>query len=444
MSRFLSLNKKIILGLLFGFIVFTSFKLPAVLAEPKVDFKEETTINSEPIIFEPQVTIPGSEFKQDAKLKLEASTAPIAKYISAIYNYGVGIVGILAAMMLMIGGIIWLTAAGSSTKVEQAKSFIGSSLTGMALVLTAYILLNAINPDLVNFRVTTVTQLEELKCCELNGVAAMTYPGACKGKKYDRDYVVSLDKKTCQVGGCCIAAEINNSLVGSLIMALSTDQMADTKLSYKSALVSECNVGSHVSTVAILTAGVFGSTKENYYIDLPCPKVQMYACLRKNNSDICLGKSRFGYCYGGICSTGLGNEHSFCGGSDSNGAGECFATTKSCIINPKSGLKCTDGLKCCLVKLTDNVYHDCATAELHSMCHYTTATREGPGYCGSETVGKACLPCSKYGERCVSDLDCPDFQFDKETNPGQSCGVDDLLDLSGGLCRNGLCVASKE
>jgi hypothetical protein len=153
MNRFQLKNKKLKLGLgLFFAVILIGISWGANNAQAQ--------LNEGAVIFTPQVTIPGSDFQSQASTTLEANTGPIAKYISAVYNYGVGIVGILAALMLMLGGIIWLTAAGSSTKIEQAKSFISSSLTGMALVLTAYVLLNTINPELVSFKPVGIKNVE--------------------------------------------------------------------------------------------------------------------------------------------------------------------------------------------------------------------------------------------------------------------------------------------
>jgi len=41
-----------------------------------------------------------------------------------------GIIGILAALALMIGGVIWLIAAGNASRISEAKAWIGASLTG--------------------------------------------------------------------------------------------------------------------------------------------------------------------------------------------------------------------------------------------------------------------------------------------------------------------------
>jgi hypothetical protein len=107
------------------------------------------------IPFTPSVQIPGYTYDTNKP----GSTYNIATYIKAIYNYGVGIVGILAAVGIMVGGFIWLTAGGNASKVGEAQAWIGSSISGLALVMFAYLILNTINPALVNFKISTVKQV---------------------------------------------------------------------------------------------------------------------------------------------------------------------------------------------------------------------------------------------------------------------------------------------
>ncbi len=76
----------------------------------------------------------------------------IAKYISVIYQYGVGITAILAVVMVMAGGFLWLISGGSPDKVGKAKEFIFSAITGLTLALFSFIILSAINPSLVAFQ----------------------------------------------------------------------------------------------------------------------------------------------------------------------------------------------------------------------------------------------------------------------------------------------------
>jgi hypothetical protein len=75
-------------------------------------------------------------------------------YLKDVINFGFAIVGILALFMLIIGAYQYLMAAGSGN-ASDAKDTITSALLGLILGLTAWIILNTINPDLVNMRAIT-------------------------------------------------------------------------------------------------------------------------------------------------------------------------------------------------------------------------------------------------------------------------------------------------
>ena len=84
----------------------------------------------------------------------------ISVYIKGIFNYSMGIIGLLAAIALMIGGVIWIVAGGNASRISEAKSWIGASITGLIIGLTSFILLNEINPDLVGFRPVNLTMIK--------------------------------------------------------------------------------------------------------------------------------------------------------------------------------------------------------------------------------------------------------------------------------------------
>jgi hypothetical protein len=58
--------------------------------------------------------------------------------------------------MIMIGGLLYLTAGGSPERVGNAKSYIGNALIGLVLLLTSYVVLQTINPQLVQFSRFTI------------------------------------------------------------------------------------------------------------------------------------------------------------------------------------------------------------------------------------------------------------------------------------------------
>lgn len=108
----------------------------------------------EPIYFTPQIEIPNSMISGQVPVGQPGADGYVnsdllAKYISAVYNYGLGIGGVLATVMLMVSGIIWLTSAGDSGKIGNAKKLMIGSIVGMGLLYGAFLLLNTINPDLV-------------------------------------------------------------------------------------------------------------------------------------------------------------------------------------------------------------------------------------------------------------------------------------------------------
>jgi lysozyme len=86
----------------------------------------------------------------------------VGVYIVAIYKYGVGIIGIVAAVVMMYGGILWLTAGGASDRVSEAKEWIKASLYGLIIALTSYTLLYVVNPDLVSFTSLDITKIQQI------------------------------------------------------------------------------------------------------------------------------------------------------------------------------------------------------------------------------------------------------------------------------------------
>jgi|GEM_PF-1350479 hypothetical protein len=89
-------------------------------------------------------------------ITFNGTTAPIAQYVKAIYTYAVGAVGIVAAVVLMIGGLMWITAGGNASSVSEAKTMITASITGLVLVMTSYLLLSQVSPSLVNLQSTII------------------------------------------------------------------------------------------------------------------------------------------------------------------------------------------------------------------------------------------------------------------------------------------------
>lgn len=146
-----------------------------------------------PAQFKPQITI--GEFQKGIDTPVSNTGETIWNYIKAIYKYAIGVVGIVAAVVLMIGGIMWLTAGGNQTRIGEAKAYIGASLSGLLLALTSFMILATVNPKLTQFNPLDVTTVEDN-----SGDQNSATKGCCKGfygtiSMYCQDNVMQLDCK---------------------------------------------------------------------------------------------------------------------------------------------------------------------------------------------------------------------------------------------------------
>ena len=150
--------------------------------------------NTTPPPAAPKFTIPTFQVPIDTVKLTEAvctSTADgtylcqvpwIGEYITGIYNYGLSVAGILAAIMLMAGGLLWLISGGDVGKITQAKELIVGSVTGLIILAASFIILVQINPNLVKFNPLSIgTIKDELKIAATknNGTAQQYKNGSC-------------------------------------------------------------------------------------------------------------------------------------------------------------------------------------------------------------------------------------------------------------------------
>jgi hypothetical protein len=121
--------------------------LLAILALPALAFAQ-TQIS---------VGIPGSYANN-------TSTAPGA-YIANFYQFALLIGGILAFGAIVFGGVKYVASAGNPSAQSDGKEWIWGALIGLLLLAGAYLILEVINPQLLNLNLPT-----------LNAISAATNP----------------------------------------------------------------------------------------------------------------------------------------------------------------------------------------------------------------------------------------------------------------------------
>lgn len=65
-------------------------------------------------------------------------TADIRSTMASIINVALGLLGIVAVVIIVAGGFIWMTSGGNDEKVEKAKNMIFMGIVGLAIILSAY------------------------------------------------------------------------------------------------------------------------------------------------------------------------------------------------------------------------------------------------------------------------------------------------------------------
>ena len=103
--------------------------------------------------FEP-ITRGGSRFLQEA-----FTTTSLGDFIQSVFNLAVVFGGVVAVLRIAYGGFLYMTSDIADTK-SQAKSVIASALSGLLLLLAIVIILQQINPNILDLRNLDLEQVD--------------------------------------------------------------------------------------------------------------------------------------------------------------------------------------------------------------------------------------------------------------------------------------------
>lgn len=138
--------------------------------------------------YTPLAPLPGTT-NEDGKTDLQT-------YIPGIFKLAIGIASVLAVLMIIIGGVEYITTDAIQGKSE-GKARIQNALWGLVLVLVSWILLYTINPKLTVFNLnieksTVAEESEGLSTGEYAGTgAALTSEEETTSSKNAEGYATS-------------------------------------------------------------------------------------------------------------------------------------------------------------------------------------------------------------------------------------------------------------
>jgi hypothetical protein len=82
-------------------------------------------------------------------------SAVLYQCINQLYKLAIVIASVVGVFFIVIAGYVYMSSDGSSEAVDKAKSILESTITSIVILLAGWVLLNALNPDLVQFHPIT-------------------------------------------------------------------------------------------------------------------------------------------------------------------------------------------------------------------------------------------------------------------------------------------------
>jgi hypothetical protein len=108
------------------------------------DTATSTTTSGDNLGYTPLETLPGvSEWD-----------GTLSGYLNRMFSLFIGICAVLAILMIVISGFQYMTSGDSEGARKEAKSRITGAILGLLIALSSVLILETINPDLLNFELT--------------------------------------------------------------------------------------------------------------------------------------------------------------------------------------------------------------------------------------------------------------------------------------------------
>ena len=85
-----------------------------------------------------------SNYVQAKGLEDPLGNRDVSTLVGDIISYILGIVGVLALVMFIYGGITWMTSAGAPEKIKKGKDTLVWTVFGLAFIFLSYALLDFI------------------------------------------------------------------------------------------------------------------------------------------------------------------------------------------------------------------------------------------------------------------------------------------------------------
>ncbi len=80
------------------------------------------------------------------------NSGDLFKCINQLYKFAIILSAVIGVFFIVIAGYIYMSADGNQESVDKAKNILVTTITSMVVLMAGYLLLKAINPDLIQFK----------------------------------------------------------------------------------------------------------------------------------------------------------------------------------------------------------------------------------------------------------------------------------------------------
>jgi len=79
-----------------------------------------------------------NEIMENVQTEIGLGNRDPREIAASIINVALGFLGIVAVVIILLGGFKWMTAGGGEDKVAEAKKLIGAGIIGLVIILAAW------------------------------------------------------------------------------------------------------------------------------------------------------------------------------------------------------------------------------------------------------------------------------------------------------------------
>lgn len=159
--------------------------------------------------------LPGFDF-----INLAGNSCPFGKYISTFFSLFLGIIALLAFLMIVIGGIEYMTSESISGK-GAGKERIQNAILGLLIALASWLILETINPKLLDVCLKNLPQAL---------VEIGPGPEGIGGTPINKSGLQAMGIFCPESGGASNLLQIANSFVGKVTYSNSQRFTIDTSI----------------------------------------------------------------------------------------------------------------------------------------------------------------------------------------------------------------------